>query len=210
MEELAKEGLTLDKVRRNIRKNLLVQAVVEQKILPQVKVTDEDIQSLYQANQDKFKHDEMVGARHILIQVPKEASEEQKKAAQEKIASLRKELVEGKDFAEMAKANSNCPSRTKGGDLGYFEKGRMVPEFANVAFSLKEGEISEVVETSFGYHVIQVYGKKPAGTYPLEEVRDQVEKEVQNQKAWEAIMAYIQKLQKSAKIQILDKSLAAK
>lgn len=207
-EQLKQEGLTMERVRKNIRRNLLVQAEVEKRVVPKVKVTEADIQAFYQASQDQLKHEELVGARHILVRVPQGATEEQKKAAQEKIASVRKELTEGKDFAQLAKENSDCPSKERGGDLGYFPKGVMAPEFEKAAFSLKEGELSEIVETQFGYHLIQVYGKKPAGTWPLEEVRGQMENDLKDKKIWEAVNAYMQELEKKAKIKILDKTLA--
>jgi peptidyl-prolyl cis-trans isomerase C len=142
-----------------------------------------------------------------LIRVAKDASEEQKKEARGKLAALRQEILGGKDFAEMAKQHSDCPSKTRGGDLGYFAKGRMVPEFEKAAFSLKEGEVSEIVETQFGFHLIQVYGKKPAGVAPLSEVRGQMERELKNKKTGDAVAAYVQKLRTKAKIELLDQSL---
>lgn len=210
VEQLARDGLTLEGARKNLRKNLLIQAEIDQRVVPHVKVAEPEIQAFYQANQDRITHEELVGARHILIRIPEGGTEEEKKAALEKITSLRKELSEGKDFSDLAKANSECPSREEGGDLGYFPKGAMVPEFEEVAFSLKEGEVSEVVQTQFGYHLVQVYGREPAGPWPLEDVREQIEKELKDKKVWEAINALIEKLRKKAKIKILDKTLAEK
>jgi peptidyl-prolyl cis-trans isomerase C len=209
-EQLAKDGLTLDHVRKILRKNILIQAEVDKRIAPQVTVTEADIEAYYEANKDRLKHDGLVGARHILVKFPPNATEEQKKAALDKIQALRAEIAGGKDFAEVAQANSDCPSKAKGGDLGYFPKGAMVPEFEKAAFSLNEGELSQVVETSYGYHLILVYGKKPAGTVPLADVRGQLEKDVQQRKLYEAMKAQIEKLQKTAKVQILDKTLADK
>ena len=207
-EQLAKDGLTLDHVRKFLKKNVVIQAEVEKRIAPQVTVTEADIEAYYEANKDRLKHDGLVGARHILIKFSENATEEQKKAALEKIQALRVEIAGGKDFAEVAKANSDCPSKERGGDLGYFPKGTMVPEFEKAAFSLNEGELSQVVETSYGYHLILVYGKKPAGTVPLADVQDQLEKDVKQRKLYEAMKAQIEKLQKTAKVQVLDKTLA--
>ena len=209
-EQLAKDSLTLDRVRKALRKNLLIQAEIEKRIAPKVTVTEADLQAYYEANKDQLKHDGMVAARHILIKFPDNVTEEQKKAALDKIQGLRKQLVEGKDFAEMAKVNSDCPSKERGGDLGYFPKGAMVPEFEQAAFSLKEGELSEVVETPYGYHLIQVYGKKPAGVLPLAEVRPQLERDLKQRKIWDAVNTEMKKLEGTAKIEILDKTLATK
>jgi peptidyl-prolyl cis-trans isomerase C len=209
-EQLAKDSLTMDRVRKALRKNLLIQAEIEKRIAPKVTVTEADLQAYYEANKDQLKHDGMVAARHILIKFPDNVTEEQKKAALDKIQGLRKQLVEGKDFSEMAKANSDCPSKERGGDLGYFPKGAMVPEFEKAAFSLKEGELSEVVETTYGYHLIQVYGKKPAGVLPLAEVRPQLERDLKQRKTWDAVNTEMKKLEGTAKIEILDKTLATK
>jgi len=209
-EQLAKDGLTLDQVRKILKKNILIQAEVDERIAPKVTVTEAEIEAYYEANKDRLQHDELVAARHILIKFPENVTEAQKKAALDKIQALRKKIVEGKDFAEVAKANSDCPSKKRGGDLGYFPKGAMVPEFEKVAFSVNEGELSDVVETSYGYHLILVYAKKPAGTLPLAEVRGQLEKDLKERKLYEGMNAQIQKLQKTAKVQILDKTLKEK
>jgi peptidyl-prolyl cis-trans isomerase C len=206
-EQLTKEGLTMDQARDNIKKNIYVRAVINQKIQPLVKVSDAEMEAAYQANSERYRHGELIGARHILIQVPKEATEEQKKQAKEKIEFLLKEAQAGKDFSELAKTNSDCPSKTRGGDLGYFGKGRMVPAFETAALALKEGEISPVVETQFGYHIIQVYGKKPPGVTPLEEVRKQVEAQVKNDKFQKTVNEYVLNLRQKAKIEILDPTL---
>jgi len=208
VEQLAQGGLTLERARDTLRKNLLVRADVDQKVISKVQVSEEEIGAFYQANTERFKHEELIGARHILILVPKDATEEQKKAVLEKISALRKEISGGKDFAEVAKASSECPSKERGGDLGYFPKGTMVPEFEQVAYSLKEGEVSEPVLTQFGYHLILVYGRKPAGVWPFEEVRGTVETDLRNQKTQEAFNSYMENLRKVAKITILDQTLA--
>ena len=209
-KQLAQEKMTVEQARRNIKKNLLIQAYTEKRIIPKIKVTEKEIQAYYQGNKDRFKHDELVGARHILIAVPKDASEQQKATAQEKISMLRQDLIGGKDFANLARIYSDCPSRDRGGDLGYFSKGTMVPEFEQAAFSLKEGEISEVVQTIHGYHLIQVYGRKPAGTMPLGEVTDQLEKELRDKKTGDAVNVQVRSLAKKAKIQILDEKLGGR
>ncbi len=209
-EQLTKEGLTMDQARDNIKKNIYVRAVISQKIQPLVKVTDAELEAAYQANQERYRHGELVGARHILIQVPKEATEEQKKQAKEKIETVLKEVQAGKDFSELAKTYSDCPSKTRGGDLGYFGKGRMVPAFETAAFALKEGEVSPVVETQFGFHLILVYGKKPPGVTPLAEVRQQVEAQMKNEKFQKTVNEYVADLRKKAKVEILDPTLKEK
>ena len=206
-EQLAKEGLTGEQAKDNIKKNIYVRAVIAQKVVPGIKVEDAELQAAYRANPEQYRHGELVGARHILIKTAPKATVEEKKPAREKIEEIRKELAAGKDFAETAKAKSDCPSKSRGGDLGYFGKGRMVPEFEKVAFELKEGETSPVVETQFGYHLIQVYGRKPAGVTPFEEVQPQIEAKVKNDKFNQAVSDYVTQLRGKAKIEILDPGL---
>jgi peptidyl-prolyl cis-trans isomerase C len=209
-EQLTKEGLMMDQARENIKKNIYVRAVISQKIQPLVKVSDAELEAAYQANLERYRHGEMIGARHILIQAPQEATEEQKKQAKEKIESVLKEAQTGKDFSELAKTHSDCPSKTRGGDLGYFGKGRMAAAFETAAFALKEGEVSTVVETQFGFHLIQVYGKKPPGITPLPEVRQQVEAQVKSEKFQKTVNEYVFNLRQKAKIEILDPTLKEK
>ncbi|MDH7500910.1 MAG: peptidylprolyl isomerase [candidate division NC10 bacterium] len=209
-EQLAKEGLTLDQARKNLRRNFLVQADVELKVVSKVQVAQEELLASYQSQTDRYRHEDLIGARHILVSVPQAASDEQKKEALARISALRKEWVEGKDFAELATTHSDCPSRQRGGDLGYFPRGTMVPEFEGVAFSLKEGEVSEPVQTQYGYHLILVYGKKPAGIWPFEEVQDQIERELRNGKTQAAFLSHLDGLRQGAKIEILDRSLEEK
>jgi peptidyl-prolyl cis-trans isomerase C len=206
-EQLAKDGLSLEQAKDNIRKNIYVRAVITQKVVPTIKVEEAELQAFYQANQNQYQHGEMVGARHILIKVPPQAKEEEKKLAREKVEAIRKDLLAGKDFQETAKALSDCPSKTRGGDLGYFGKGRMVPEFEKAAFELPEGEISPVVETQFGFHIIQVYGRKPPGVTPFEEVKNQLEGRVKNEKFNRAVSDYVGELRKKARVEILDPGL---
>jgi len=206
-EQLAKEGLTLEQARSNLKRNLLVQANVELKVLSKVQVSREELSAYYQNHADQYQHEDLVAARHILVRVLQGASEEEKKKALDKISALRKELLEGKDFAEVAKTSSDCPSRVRGGDLGYFSKGTMVPEFEEIAFALKEGQVSEPVQTQFGYHLILVHGKRPAGIWPFEEVKEQIERDFRNEKTQAAFNSHIQNLRQGAKIEVLDRNL---
>ena len=118
--QLEKEGLDRRLARENIKKNVVLQANINKKVIPSITVSEEELQAAYQATPDRFKHGDQVGARHILIRIPKEAGDDQKKTAKEKIGSIRQEILAGKDFAETAKTQSDCPSKARGGDFGLF------------------------------------------------------------------------------------------
>lgn len=140
------------------------------------KISDEEAKAYYDKNKDEFYVDE-VQASHILISTKDEndkpLSEAKKKEAKAKAEKILKQVKDGGDFEKLAKENSACPSSEKGGDLGYFGKGEMVPEFDEVTFKLKEGEISDIVETEFGYHIIKLVDKKQETT-PFKDVKDSI------------------------------------
>jgi peptidyl-prolyl cis-trans isomerase D len=141
----------------------------------QIKVSEEQIKEYYEDNLDTFKEKEQVKARHILFRVPQNASKEEEEKVKQKALAVLKEARAGANFAELAKKYTEDPSgKENGGDLGYFSAGQMVKPFEEAAFKLKKGEISDLVRTPFGYHIIKVEDVKPARTKPLEEVRAQI------------------------------------
>jgi peptidyl-prolyl cis-trans isomerase C len=192
-------------LREYTRRDLLISRFVETTFVSKTVVTEAEIRAFYDKNLDKFKKDETVRASHILIGVDSAASADDKKKAREKAEKLRKELAGGADFAALAKGNSTCPSSQQGGDLGFFGKGQMVPPFEKAAFALKPGEISDVVETQFGYHIIKLTEKKPAETTDIKDVKAKIEEYLKGQKVNEAIQKYITDVKKTAKIEILLK-----
>lgn len=192
-------------LREYTRRDLLITHLIETTFVPKATVTEADARAFYDKNLDKFTRNESVKASHILIGVDAKASAEEKKKAREKAEALRKEIAEGADFATLAKGNSTCPSSQRGGDLGFFSAGQMVPEFEKAAFALKPGEVSDVVETQFGYHIIKVTEKKPAEITPFKDVKGKIEEFLKGQKVNELIQAYIEDAKKSATIEILLK-----
>lgn len=158
----------------------------ESAFVPKAEVKDEEVQRYYDEHQDEFSVPERVRARHILLKVeptaPAESKEEVRKKAQEVLERARK----GEDFAQLAKEFSEDPgSAADGGDLGFFERGKMVAPFEAVAFSLEPGSISDLVETQFGYHIIKVEAKEQAHTRSLDEVRNSIAERLRKEKARE-------------------------
>jgi peptidyl-prolyl cis-trans isomerase D len=153
--------------------------------------TDQEIAQYYQSHQKDYQVPDEVKVRHILIQVAPNADAKTDAAAKQKAEDVLKQLKAGGNFAELATKYSDDPgSKTQGGDLGMIQRGVTVPAFENVAFSLKPGQLSDVVKTQFGYHILQVEGKDIAHLKPLDEVRAQIlatltrEKEAQQQAAF--------------------------
>ncbi|WP_265918772.1 SurA N-terminal domain-containing protein [Cupriavidus nantongensis] len=146
-------------------------------------VTPEELKSYYESNIARFRVDEQRRASHILISAPKDAPAAQRQAAKDKAAKLLEEVRKHPDsFADVARKNSQDPgSAEKGGDLGFMGRGALVKPFEDAMYALKEGQISDVVETDFGYHIIKLTGTKPAETRPLEAVRTELEAELRKQ-----------------------------
>jgi len=148
-------------------------------------VSDEELSDYYDVHKNaEFSREEQVAARHILKRVAKDADEAAKKAARDAIDAVAARLAAGEDFETVAKAESQDPgSAAKGGDLGLFGRGRMVPAFEKEAFTLEPGKVSDVFESDFGFHILKVYDKKPAGTATFDEVKDQIRTKLAEQKA---------------------------
>jgi peptidyl-prolyl cis-trans isomerase D len=160
---------------------LLAAPVVEQ----QITVTEEQIKRFYEQNLTRYKTDEQRRASHILVKAAKDAPASEKAAAKAKAEKLLADLKKSpNDFAKLAKANSDDPgSAERGGDLDFFGKGMMVKPFEDATLQLKEGEVSGIVESDFGYHIIKLTGIKPPATRPLVEVRVNIEDEIRRVEA---------------------------
>ncbi len=192
-------------LREYTRREVMISHFVDVTFVPKAVVPEADIRSFYDKNLDKFKLPETVKASHILIGLDSKASGEEKKKALEKAEKLRKELAGGADFAALAKDNSTCPSSQQGGDLGFFGRGQMVEPFEKAAFALKPGEISSVVETQFGFHIIKLVEKKTAETTDYKDVKEKIEGYLKGQKINDAVQQFIAETKKTAKIEILLK-----
>ena len=148
-----------------------------------VTVTEEDIRDYYESNPEKFKNPKTVHARHILIKVAQNAKPEEVESARQKAEDVLKLAREGKDFAALARQYSEGPTKTKGGDLGTFRREAMVKPFADKAFSMKAGDISDPVRTRFGWHIIKVEKINPAKTLSLDEAREDIEKTLKTERS---------------------------
>ena len=175
-QALSSQGMTIDSLKQEIKKEMILSFAVEHYMKTVPDPTTESMETYYKDHAADYGSGESVTASHILVGITPEDTGTEKEAKQDKAEDLRKQLVDGSDFAALAKEHSSCPSGQRGGDLGTFERGQMVPAFESAAFALKPGEISEVVETQFGYHVIRVSEHTQGVTPPFSEVQDQVEK----------------------------------
>ena len=201
---LTSRKTTIDQVRGDIRQDITVQKLITNAIADKVAVKPEQVTDFYKKNPDQFKQPERVRASHILIMVPKGSDAAAKTAARTKAADILKDVKAGKDFAALAKQHSQDPgSAQNGGDLGFFQQGQMVGPFNDVAFKLTPGQISDLVETEFGFHIIKVAEKQAPRTVPLDEVRPQLEQYLERMNREQQTDAFVNGLKTKGKIEIL-------
>ncbi|MDR3556687.1 MAG: peptidylprolyl isomerase [Syntrophobacteraceae bacterium] len=186
---------------------LTIKKLIDHDLAPKVTVTPQEVKAFYDSNPKLFNAPEMIRASHILIKVGPTASAKEKKAAMAKIKAVQKRLRKGEDFAKVAKeVSEDTGTKANGGDLNFFAKGQMVPEFEKAAFALKPGQVGDVVKTSFGYHLIKVTAIKPAGKVPFDKIKDRIEQHLKAQKMQKALPEYIAGLKSKAKIETFVKS----
>ena len=198
---LTEMNLSEPAVRAQIEKDLAIKVLIDKQIAQNVAVSEEEKRAYYDGHPGSFKQPEQVRASHILIKVEPQADELRKASARKELEGIKQRLKAGHDFAALAKEFSQGPSSTKGGDLGYFARGQMVKPFEDAAFSLKPGEMSDIVETRFGYHIIKVVDKKPEITISYDEVRERLGQYLKGEKTKREIRMYVKRLEDNANVE---------
>jgi peptidyl-prolyl cis-trans isomerase C len=203
-ETLVESGVTFDEYAKRVRNNVIVQETIRQLVDKEVKIAPEEVKSFYDKNPEQFKQPETARASHILIRVAPDASDDVKKEKRAQIEAARSLVKNGAKFADVAKKVSEDPgSAANGGDLGFFPRGKMVPEFDTAAFSLKTNELSNIITTQFGYHVLLVTDRKPAQTASFDQVKDELGQFLKQRKGNEAVRDHVTELRKTAKVEML-------
>lgn len=199
----ALKGMDLSEpqVRSQIVKGLAIQEFVSKQFEEKATISAEESRDYYAKNPDAFKQPEQVRASHILIMVDPKADQAKKDEAREKMAQIQQRLKKGDDFAALAKDLSECPSSEKGGDLGYFGRGQMVKPFEDKAFAMKPGEVSDIVETDVGYHLIKVAEKKPETTVAYEEIKGRLDEYLRKTKVDDQLTQYVDALKGKARVE---------
>jgi peptidyl-prolyl cis-trans isomerase C len=200
---LKDRGMTADSLRKDARVDLSVTKLMDAEVSTVPGPSDADARDFYAKNPDRFKEEESVRASHILIRVDPKADAATRAKAKATIDSVLKKAKAGEDFGKLAQEYSQDGSAAQGGDLGFFPRGQMVPEFSAAAFALKPGQISDVVTTQFGYHIIKMTERKPGRVVPFEEALPQIKQFLEGQKKQEHADAFIAGLKKKSRIEVL-------
>jgi peptidyl-prolyl cis-trans isomerase C len=188
--------------RTQVERSLAVAKLVETRFAAKAEVMDSEIRAYYDRNRDSFRQPEQVRASHILIKVDSHWNEAGKAEARRKIEDIRKKVLEGQDFASLARTYSEDATGPKDGDLGYIRQGQVMKPFEEALFSLKTGEVSGVVETRLGYHLIKAVDRKPEMTIPFESLKDRLRTLLKQEKGREEANASMGKAREKASVQI--------
>ncbi len=205
-KEAKRKGIDQDKeILRKVaryRDRLITEKLYRQIAEERSEVTEERIKQAYEERRDQYMQKERVRVSQILILVPPNAGPDKDGEAKAKADEVLQRARKGEDFTELAKGNSEGPTASRGGDLGYFSRGRMVPEFEEVAFSLNPGDISDVVKTKFGYHIIKMIDRQKEEQLSLDAVRDRIVRQLESQQRREIRQTLAKDLRQDAQVTI--------
>ena len=201
---LKARGVTFEQLRAETADSAAVNKMLEGEIEPKLTVSEPEVKKFYDENKPRFRQEDSVHASHILIRADEKADAATKAKAKAQADDILKQLKKGAAFADLAKKFSQDPgSAPNGGDLGFFSKGQMVPQFENAAFALQVGQTSAVVESPFGFHIIRVIETKPGRDLPYEEVRAQIGDYLKQQVREKKMQEFVDSLKAKGKVSIV-------
>ncbi len=207
LREATERGLDRDEeIQRKVeryRRRLITEALYREVARERADIGEEEIAKYYEDHKDRFRRKERIRVRQILVLLPPKAGPERKAEAEKKVKEILRRAKAGENFADLAKEFSEGPTASRGGDLGFFSRGRMVPEFEKAAFSLKKiGDIAGPIRTRFGYHIIQLTGREPAKELSLEESRERIVRQLEAAKRREVRQGLASELRGKVEVEI--------
>lgn len=207
LDALVEADLSLEQFTANLTKELMVQKLLEQQVGSQIKdVSDEEAQQYYNEHESEFLQDEQIRVHHILLKVSETADPAKVTEAENKARRILQRIKNGEDFEKLARQYSEDPSALKDGDIGFFSRGDMIKNFEDAAFALKVGEVSDVVRTPLGFHIIRLDESKGSQRVPFEAVKLQVKLKLKQENSNKLFEQYVEKLKSNADIKIRDEA----
>ena len=202
-QALAQEGITFEKYEADLKGQILRSKLLDRKIRGAIKISDEEIKIYFESNRETFGSDEEIRVRHILFLVPKGASQEDILKIKEKAEVVLKKAGSGEDFEALAREYSEGPSASSGGDLGFFRKSDMVKEFSTAAYALKKDEVSSLVLSPFGFHIIKLLDKRGGTALSFDDAKERIRAKLFNDEMERGISNLIEDLKEKDDLQIL-------
>ena len=202
-QALAQEGITFERYEADLKGQILRSKMLDRKIRGAIKISDEEIKIYFESNREFFALDEEIRVRHILFLVPKGASQEDILKIKEKAEVVLKKTLSGENFEALAREYSEGPSASSGGDLGFFRKSDMVKEFSSAAYALKKDEVSSLVLSSFGFHIIKLLDKRGGTALSFDDAKERIRAKLFNDEMERGISNLIEDLKERDDLQIL-------
>ena len=182
LKNLAKEGNSLESVKKEIRGQMMRMRLLRREVKSKILVSDEEIGEYYNKNRQEYEGKETVRIKQILLLMPPNADKTIKAKMKNEALQLHKRIMDGESFDLLAVKYSQGPAAAQGGDVGFIERGTIIPEVEAAAFRLPVGQVSDVIESSVGFHIIQVVDKKGAGLKPIAAVREEIKTKIEDEK----------------------------
>ncbi len=185
-----------------VERALAIQQAIDKQFASKAVVSDREVWAYYDRNRDSFRQPEQIRASHILIKVDRQWEAAKKAEARQRIEKIQQQLQKGESFETLARTHSEDATASKGGDLGYVRTGQVLKAFEETLFALKPGEVSDIVETQLGYHLIKAGDRKPETAIPFENLKDRLKTLLKQEKGKEEANNYISKIREKAKIEL--------
>ncbi len=202
VKKLAAEGNSLEAVKKEIRGQMLRMRLLRKEVQSKIVITDEEIGDFYDKHRQDYEGAEAVRIKQILLPVAAGADKKTRESVKAQAQQLRERISKGEPFEILAAQYSKGPAASQGGDIGFVERGVMVPEVEKAAFSLPAGQVSDVIETEMGFHIIAVVDKRGAGLKPLPMVRNEIKAKIEDEKVTKKYDEWIEDLRKKSFIDV--------
>ena len=201
-KNLAREGTSLESLKKDIRSQMMRIRLLRREIKSKVIVSDEEIGEYYNKNRQDYEGKEAVRLKQIFLAIPAKADKKTKAKIKEEAGQLRKRVLAGESFELLAVKYSQGPGAAQGGDIGFIEKGTIIAAVESVAFNLPMEQVSEVIESGIGFHIIKVVDKKGAGLKPIAAVREEIKTKIEDEKLEKKYEEWITSIRKKSFIEI--------
>ena len=201
LKNLAREGSSLETVKKEIRSQIVRMKLLKKEVRDRIMITDAEIGEYYNKHRQEYEGKESVRIKQLLLLLPTSASQDEKMKLKQQALRLRERIIKGESFDALTAQYSQGPAAVQGGDVGFVEKGTIIPEVETVAFSLPAEQVSDVIESSMGFHIIKVIDKKGAGLKPIAVVREEIQDRIENEKLEKKYEEWISSVREKAHIE---------